>query len=275
MKKSLLISATTIALTLTSPFTQAHRIWVKPSATSVSGDSEWISFDAAVANGIFQPDHFAYPVERLTALSPTGVPVTIQHPQKLRYRSVFDLELTESGTYKVFNASQSLMAFWQDADGSRHRWPGRGQSASAEDFYKQVPQDAENLTVIDSASRVETYVTLGAPTTGVNKPTGQGLELNAITHPNDAFTGEPIAFQFLMNGEAARGTKVVVIQDGEKYRDTADNLHYVADVNGRITLQIEEPGMYWLEAEFEDDKATAPAQKRQATYVLVFEVLSL
>lgn len=275
MKKSLLIGATAIALILTSPVSQAHRIWVKPSTTSVSGDSEWISFDAAVANGIFQPDHFAYPVERLTALSPTGEAVAIQHPQKLRYRSVFDLELTEAGTYKVFNASQSLMAFWQDKDCSRHRWPERGRSATAQAFYKEVPQDAQNLTVIESASRVETYVTLGAPTSGVNKPTGKGLELNAITHPNDAFTGEPISFQFLMNGEAAQGTKVVVIQDGEKYRDSANNLEYAADADGRITMQIEEPGMYWLEAEFEDDRATAPAQKRRATYVLVFEVLSL
>ena len=97
MKKSLLIGATALALTLASPFSQAHRVWIKPSTTSVSGDSEWITFDVAVANGIFHPDHFAYPAERLSVVSPSGNPVDIQNQQKLRYRSVFDVELTESG----------------------------------------------------------------------------------------------------------------------------------------------------------------------------------
>ena len=33
--------------------------------------------------------------------------------------------------------------------------------------------------------------------------------------------------------------------------------------------------MYWLEAEFEDDNAKAPAQKRRGMFVLVMEVLPL
>ncbi len=98
MNKFLIIGATALALSLVSPLSHAHRVWLKPSTTAVSGDSEWITFDAAVANGIFHPDHFAYPVERLTAVSPTGEPVALQNQQKLRYRSVFDIELTESGT---------------------------------------------------------------------------------------------------------------------------------------------------------------------------------
>ena len=40
-----------------------------------------------------------------------------QNAQKLHYRSVFDINLTEEGTYKVEIANQSLMAFWKDADG--------------------------------------------------------------------------------------------------------------------------------------------------------------
>ncbi|MDC8832514.1 DUF4198 domain-containing protein [Alteromonas gilva] len=275
MNKSLIIAATALVLILTSPLTHAHRAWVKPSTTAVSGDSEWITFDAAIANGIFHPDHFAYPVERLSVVSPAGQPVTIQHQQKLRYRSVFDVELTETGTYKVFTASQSLMAFWQDEDGERHRWPGRGETASVEDFYDSVPQDARDLMVMETANRLEVYVTLGAPTSQTNTLTGKGLELKALTHPNDAYTGEDIAFQFFMNGEAAEGTKVTVVKDGEKYRDTAAGLETTADSKGNITLQFDEPGMYWLEAELEDDKVSPPAMKRRASYVLVFEVLSL
>ena len=275
MKKTLLIGAIALALALASPFSQAHRVWIKPSTTSVSGDSEWITFDVAVANGIFHPDHFAYPAERLSVVSPSGEPVDIQNQQKLRYRSVFDVELTQSGTYKVFNASQSLVAFWKDEDGERHFWPGRGKTGTVEEFYKAVPQDANELNVMQTANRLETYVTLGAPIAGNNKLTGQGLELKALTHPNDAYTGEPIDFQFFMSGNEAQGTKVIVVKDGEKYRDTTSDVELVADEQGKISLQFDEPGMYWLEAEYEDDKAKAPAKKRRASYVLVFEVLPL
>ncbi|NVK58280.1 MAG: DUF4198 domain-containing protein [Alteromonadaceae bacterium] len=275
MNKSLIIGATALALTLASPISHAHRAWIKPSTTAVSGESEWITFDAAVANGIFHPDHFAYPLERLSVLSPSGEPVALQHQQKLRYRSVFDIELTESGTYKVFNASQSLMAFWRDEEGERHRWPGRGESASVEDFYQSVPQEAKELMVMETANRMEVYVTLGAPTSATNTLTGKGLELKALTHPNDAYTGEDISFQLFMNGEPAEGTKAVVVKDGEKYRDTASDLEVTANAEGKITLQFDEPGMYWLEAELEDTKVSAPAMKRRASYVLVFEVLSL
>ena len=35
----------------------AHRLWIKPNTTTVSGQDEWVTFDAAIANGIFHPDH--------------------------------------------------------------------------------------------------------------------------------------------------------------------------------------------------------------------------
>ncbi|GGF73153.1 DUF4198 domain-containing protein [Alteromonas lipolytica] len=275
MKTSLLIGAATLALALTSTVTHAHRVWVKPSATTVSGDSEWITFDAAVANSIFSADHVALPADRLTVVSPSGQPVPIQNSQKLRYRSVFDVELTEPGTYKVFNASQTLTAFWQDANGERHFWPGRGKTGSVEEFYKAVPQDAKELMVTDSARRLEVYVTLGAPTARNNQLTGRGLELKALTHPNDAYTGEPLEFQFYMNGEVAPQTAVTLVKEGEKYRDTNKSKALTADANGLISLQIDEPGMYWLEAEYEDENVAPPAMKRTGTYVLIFEVLPL
>ncbi len=53
MKISTLVSGVLVALAAYSPLSEAHRVWIKPSTTVVSGDSEWITFDAAIANGIF------------------------------------------------------------------------------------------------------------------------------------------------------------------------------------------------------------------------------
>ena len=43
---------------------------------------EW-PLDAAIANGIFNPDHFAMPLDRLTAYNPDGQPIELQNQAKL------------------------------------------------------------------------------------------------------------------------------------------------------------------------------------------------
>ena len=275
MKIKHLIGTGVVALSLIATPALAHRAWIKPTTTVVSGDDEWISFDAAVANGIFTPDHFALGTEGITVTSPSGKEVAKQHEQKLRYRSVFDINVKEEGTYRVETASQSLMAFWKDADGKRQMWPGRGKTGTLEEFNKAVPKKADGLEVVESSRRINVFATLGEPSEDAIKPSGKGLELDGKTHPNDLYTGEEISLGFLMDGGTATGTKVTIVKDGEKYRDTDDAMNLTTDANGQIAVTFEEPGMYWLEAEFEDDNAKAPAQKRRGMFVLVMEVLPL
>lgn len=267
------VSLLMVALCVFAQPASAHRAWIKPTTTVVSGEDEWVSFDAAIANGIFMPDHFAMPIEGLVVTSPSGKSVEKQHQQALRYRSVFDINLTEQGTYKVESASQTLMAFWQDKDGKRQMWPGRGKTGTLDEFKTSVPTDAEGLEVIHSARRINVFVTAGAPTQDALKPSGQGLELDGKTHPNDLYTGEPVSLGFLMDGKPASGAKVVIVKDGEKYRDTNDDIQLTTDKQGQVKTTFAEPGMYWLEAEFEDNQAKAPAQKRRGMFVLVMEVL--
>ena len=64
-----------------------------------------------------------------------------------------------------------------------------------------------------------------------------------------------------------------VIRGGTRYRNTQEELTLVADKNGLIEISWTKAGMYWLEAEFSDDKAAAPASKRRGSYVATLEVL--
>ncbi|AXR05095.1 DUF4198 domain-containing protein [Salinimonas sediminis] len=275
MKKKLIFGLSALALLTMSPVSQAHRAWIKPTTTVVSGQDEWVSFDAAIANGIFTPDHVAMGLDSLEATSPSGKAVNLQHQQKLKYRSVFDLQLVEEGTYKIASASGTLMARWEDAQGERHFWPGRGKTGTAEQFEKQVPKQAKNLEVSYSTRRIEVFVTAGQPSDSVLKTSGQGLELVAKTHPNDLYTSERIEFAFTIDGEPAKGAQITVVKEGEKYRDNASNLTQKTDEKGYISFTLDEPGMYWLEAEYADGKAPAPAKKRQGMYVTTLEVLPL
>ena len=55
---------------------QAHRAWLAPSLTVLSGTDAWVAFDAGMSNGVFIPDHAAMNLAGLviTARNPEVVP---------------------------------------------------------------------------------------------------------------------------------------------------------------------------------------------------------
>src|SRR5690606_6737006 len=186
---------TALALAVTLPLTaQAHRAWMLPSATVLSGEEPWITVDAAVSNDLFYFEHFPLqlegvgkplallprgpqaapataqgdkpaapapmrrPANKLVITAPDGSQVQPQNGATGRYRSTFDVQLTQKGTYKLAVANQSLSAFWQE-NGVSHRWMGK-----LEDWAKHVPAKAEDLRVTQGSNHMEVFVTSGDTT---------------------------------------------------------------------------------------------------------------
>lgn len=254
---------------------QAHRAWILPSSTVLSGDDRYVTFDAAVSNTIFFPDHVALGLDSVTATAPDGAKVQLQNSAMGKYRSTFDIQLKGEGTYKVGLASSGLRAFWKDEAGKRHMWPGRGQQADDAEFAGAVPKNAKELRVTQSSRRIETFVTLGAPSDAVLKPEGVGLELVPVTHPNDLYAGERADFKLMIDGEPARQAEVSFIPAGSRYRDSQDEIKVQADDAGLFSVTWPSAGQYFMEAEYQDDKARAPATMRRGSYAATFEVLPL
>src|SRR5690625_6974388 len=146
----------------------------------------------------------------------------LQNAHTAKYRSSFHLNLTEPGTDLIYTASNGLLAQWLSDDGQRRRWPGRGEAYTDEGFQNNVPSEASDLRVTQVSRRIETFVTAGAPTEQVLAPSGSGLELVPVTHPNDMFADETAEFQFVIDGEPAAGTQVVAIAVGMLYRISQD-----------------------------------------------------
>jgi len=267
-----IVSALVLAMTLPLA-AEAHRGWLLPAATVLSGEEPWVTVDAAISNDIFHTDHAPMRLDGLTVLGPDGAEVEIQNGHTGKYRSTFDLQLTQQGTYRVFSASAGLNARWVDDKGERRSWPGRGETPAPGDFEKKVPQDAKELTVSQSSRRLETFITAGVPTDEVLAPINQGLELVPVTHPNDLFAEEEATFRLLIDGEAAAGAKVTVLAGGMRYRNSQDAIEVETDDEGTFAVTWPEAGMYWLSASYRDDKATPPATVRQGSYVATFEVL--
>ena len=278
------IKWTALALAVCLPLSaQAHRAWMLPSATVLSGEEPWITVDAAVSNDLFYFEHFPLQIEgvgtktdssrpgaNLAVIRPDGSQAKPQNGNIGRYRSNFDVQLDQKGTWKLAIVNQGLFARFEQ-DGKMQRWSGK-----ADDFAKQVDPKADKLQVSETASRMEVFVTSGNPTNEVLKPTQQGLELVPETHPNDLVAGEAAVFQFLLDGKPVADLDVSVVPGGNRYRDQLNDLSLKTDAQGKISIEWQTPGMHWLEASTETKPVLkdSPAKTRRASYSATFEVLA-
>ncbi len=270
MKRSVLTAAFAAATLLSlAPSAFAHKAWLLPSQTVIAGESPWISVDAAVSNDLFYLNHVPLRLDGLVITAPDGSQVQPQNPATGKFRSVFDLELTQTGTYRLSVINSGLMASWKQADGKPKRW--RGDEAA---FATEVPKDAPELQVSQQLGRVETFVTNGAPNQTALKPSGKGLELVAVTHPNDLFAGEAAKFKLQIDGKPAAGLEVEIIRGATRYRNSQDEIKVTTDAQGNFSVTWPEAGMYWLEATTQDNKTSVKqAKQRRLSYVATLEVL--
>jgi len=279
------LTALAVAAAITLPLSlDAHRMWMVPSATVLSGTDPWVTVDAAISNDLFYFEHHPMRLDNLAVLGPTGAPVDVEHASTGRYRSTFDVHLTVPGTYKIAIVSQTAMASWTEA-GETRRWRGPVHQVEA-----NVPAAAADRAVTQQHSRMEVFVTSGTPTTTVLATTGVGLELAPVTHPNDWVTGEAATFRLLLNGAPASNVEVVLIPGGIRYRDRLNDQKTTTDTDGRFSFTVQDPGMYWLNASVQDAPTAVgltaslvpvlPAQGpgpgrggNRASYTATFEVL--
>lgn len=267
---------------------QAHRAWMLPSATVLSGEDPWITVDAAVSNDLFYFEHFPLRLsgigeavdsrEAPNGRGPSALQITAPDGSRIdglngktgRYRTTFDVNLKQKGTYKLALANERLMATYTE-NGERARWMGE-----LKDLQASIPASAENLEVIRGSSRMEVFVTSGKPTETVFETTGEGLELKPVTHPNDLYAGETAEFLFSLDGKPAADVAVTVVPGGNRYRDELGEIQLQTDSEGKVEITWPAAGMYWLEAEFDTaEGVTPPVTRRRAGYSATLEVLAL
>lgn len=280
-RMSKLAAAALIAVALVPAAAQAHRQWILPSATVLSGNAPWVTFDAAVSSEVFYFD--AAPVRLADVTTPQGMPVMpganlrITTPDGMetvaenaatgRLRSAFDLRLMQNGTYKIAATNQGVFATYK-VDGQTKRWRG-----TAENLAKEIPANAQEVQVTETASRIETFVTLGKPTEPAFKTTGVGLEMVPVTHPNNLFVGEKAIFKVLLDGKPAPNVEVEIVPGGNRYRFKLGDVVVRTGADGTFAAVFPDAGMYWVGTDVEDGNGKIVGAKRRASYAVTLEVL--
>lgn len=286
MHSKYLIAGAFAAL-MASGTAQAHRQWMLPSSTTLSGTESWVTVDAAVSNDLFYFEHVPMRTDNVAVTQPDGSLGKIENAATGKYRSTFDVHLTQPGTYRVASVTTAVMGSYT-LNGEVKRLP---RGTTKDNLTAAIPAGATNVQTSEATNRNEIFLTLGAPTTTIFKPTGVGIEMVPITHPNDLVSGESATFQFLLDGKPADGLKVTVIPGGIRYRDALGQQDLVTGNDGKLSINWAQPGMYWLNASTggrredsepasqpgagmaQPERPAGPPQRR-ASYVTTLEVLA-
>lgn len=267
MTFSLRTLALAATLTVTLGVAQAHSPWLLPSTTVLS-KADVVSIDAAASTHLFLADHQPLQLASLQITAPDGSAVKAENETRLRHRAVFDLSITQPGTWRVAQLTSGLFASWKDkATGQSKRARG-----SAETLAKEIPADAEDVTVTQSMGRVETFITMGKPS--AFKPVGVGLELAGSSNLTDLAKGEKASFMLLLDGQPARDIEVTVTPGDSQYRDKLDEIKLKTNDKGEFSVTWPTAGMYWLDASTKDKKTSMPnATERRVNYAATLEVM--
>lgn len=298
MRFRTILIAAAASSTLATP-ALAHRQWLLPSTTTLSGTTEYVTVDAAVSNDLFYPDHVAMDPSQVSVWAPDGSEAKIENAAKGRYRSTFDVAIDKPGTWKIGMERSSVVGTFKvgteqwrvggrrpataapaagapgapaaaAAAGQPPRQPLRMVATAAE-----IPANATDIKLNEQLSRYAVYVSADAPTKTLLTPTGKGLEFDPVTHPNALVSDEEAQFRFLIDGKPAAGVKVEVVPGGKKYREAEGAQELTTGADGIVRIKWPVAGMYWLSASAEDDKPVDKrAQARRMSFTSTLEVVA-
>jgi uncharacterized GH25 family protein len=255
------------------PAAMAHRAWMLPSSTVVSGENNWITVDAASSNDLFFLDHRPLS-QKPVVVQPDGTAGEVANHHVGQFRATFDVHLQQQGTYRVAILSDTVFGSYT-LNGETKQLP-RGTTAAS--LASAIPAGATDVKTAEMSSRNELYVTQGEPTLTVFKPTGRGIEMVPVTHPNDLIAGEGATFQFLVDGKPGAGLAVTAIPGGIRYRDQLQDMRLKTDAEGKVTIKWTTPGMWWVNVtqaragDADERPAPGAAPTRRVNYMTTLEV---
>lgn len=303
-----LLAAAALGVGLSSP-ALAHRQWLLPSTTTLAGTSEYVTMDAAVSNDLFYADHVAIDPAQVKVWAPDGSEGKIENAAKGQYRSTFDVKIDKPGTWTIGMERAGVMGTFK-VDGETWRVGGRGRPGGGSAggapggmappagapqgpggmggpggpgrapmksvaTVAEIPANATDVKLTESYSKNVVYVTADAPTANAFKPTGKGLEFQPITQPGALASDEEGQFRFLVDGKPAANVAVTVVPGSKKFREAEDAQELKTGADGMLRVKWPVAGVYWLNANYTDDKPTMPrATERRLSFTTTLEVVA-
>lgn len=276
MRRNALIASIIGGLALAGA-SQAHTPYLAP--TTFAPDRPFVTVQAALSEtNFFVPDFPIRGQGDYWATGPSGAPVKADGVTMLKEYAAVEFSLPADGTWRLSTGERAgRQAKWAKVDGA---WkmvrpagaPAGGPGGARSIEESAIPAGAETMTSV-SYLRADTYVTKGAPSRGALKPTGQGVEVEPVTHPNEIFVGDAFKFRLLNDGKPLPGVEFHIARAGDTYAEKKFSHVAKTAADGAGAVTFAQPGAYVLEVHYPIRAEGAPEPvARSSVYTLTFEV---
>lgn len=241
---------------------QAHTPYLAPASFTVP-KSGLVTLDASFADRFFVPE-VVFDQSTFTLVDNSGATSLPQTRYNLKTRVVLEHTLPGKGTYRI-SSGQRYGAVFKMYEHNGERGSLRGN--------QPLPEGAKLLEHFQSVTLAETYLTHTAPDTGALKPYNKGLELVAVTHPNDIYQGEAAKFTLLFNGKPLAGQTLDIFKadgTGDSHKPLQS---LTTDKQGGVEFTLKDAAIYLAQVRYRHPApkgAAAPAYSY--TYTLTFPV---
>lgn len=181
----------------------------------------------------------------------------------LRDLAVFEAETPVDGTYRLSSGPREgrVAKMYRNTAGE---WKMVGEEDSP-------PPAGAPLVDVQSITTADVYVTRGARSDGALQPTGRGLEMKPLTHPNDVAVGEAAVFQLLLDGRPLAGQPVTVFREAGRWDGRKVEADLVTDADGRFTVRVGDAGAYLTLTRYRTEApAGAATPYRSYSHTLTF-----
>ncbi|MEM9310449.1 MAG: DUF4198 domain-containing protein [Pseudomonadota bacterium] len=264
MKKNCLSPALlALAATLIAAPAIAHTSYMLPSRF-VANNERMITIEAAFAEDFFVPD-VAVNKADFHVIKPDGTRADFDSVNPHKQLVILEADIAEEGTYRfttgVRRGRRSTLAM---VDGE---WVNTFATGN------KVPENATATKIRETETVADAYLSKKGPTRApVDVQMGR-LVVQPITHPSDAFLGEPFEFQLLFDGEPLAGHVMNIDRGGARYDASKFHGEAPTDDDGMMSVEFDKAGVYIIWTRF---SAAAPegadVDERGYTTSLILEV---
>ncbi len=249
------------AVLLVSGFTaNAHVPYLNPASFEpVRGG--WVSLDAAFADKFFIPEA-VFDNSRFNVRTPSGkvvVPLAVHYGHT---RATAEHKVDVDGTYRFSTGLRYGAVF--------HTYEQDGERKNSRDPAFVLPAGAKSIAHFQAVTQAETYVSKGAPDHAAVKASGEALELEFLSHPNDLYTDSTVRARLLYNGKplAQQSVNAYFVTRGADDEKVTHPL--TSDSAGIISFQPQQAGTYLLVSRY---RTAAPATATVPTYSYTYSVV--
>jgi hypothetical protein len=241
----------------------AHTSYMLPSRFTANLET-LITVEAAFAEDFFIPD-VAVNKADFHVVRPDGSRAEFDSVNPNTQIVILESAIEEEGTYRfttgVRRGRRSTMALVD------------GEWINTFEMDGRIPENATATKLRETETVADAYLTKRAPTRApVDLQIGR-LVLQPITHPSDAFLGDPFEFRLLFDGEPLSGHVMNIDRGGARYDPAGFHKEIATDGDGRVSLDFEKAGIYIIWTRF---SAPAPegadVDERSYTTSLILEV---